>query len=133
MGAITLTPREQNRLLVLNALQRRTCTMAEALRLLGLSDRQIRRLRAAFQARGAAAWAHGNRGRPSPRRTPDRVRDRLLRLARTKYTRVNFQHLTELLAAHERLPLSRPTVHRILTAAGVASPRTPPPPPHRTR
>ena len=107
--------------------------MAEAMRLLGLSDRQIRRLRAAFQARGAAALAHGNRGRPSPRRTPDRVRDRLLRLARTKYTRVNFQHLTELLAAHERLPLSRPTVHRILTAAGVASPRTRRPPRHRTR
>ena len=49
--------------------------MAEALRLLGLSDRQIRRLRAAFQARGAAALAHGNRGRPSPRRTPARVRE----------------------------------------------------------
>lgn len=133
MGAITLTPREQTRLLVLNALQRRTCTLAEASRVLGLSDRQIRRLRAAFQARGAAALAHGNRGRPSPRRTPTTVRDRLLRLARTKYARVNFQHLTELLAAHERLHLSRPTVHRILTTAGVPSPRTRRPPRHRTR
>lgn len=133
MGAITMTPREQNRLLVLNALQQRRCTLAEAARVLGLSYRQLRRLRAAYQARGAAALVHGNRGRPSPRRTPAQTRDRLLRLARTKYAGVNFQHLTELLAEHEQLALSRPTIHRILRAAGVASPRTRRPPRHRTR
>lgn len=133
MGAITLMPREQTRLLVLNALQQCRCTMAEAARLLGLSPRQLRRLRTAYQARGAAALVHGNRGRPSPRRTPARTRDRLLRLARAKYAGVNFQHLTELLAEHEQLLLSRPTVHRILKAAGVASPRTRRPPAHRTR
>jgi hypothetical protein len=94
MGAITLTPREQNRLLVLNALQQRRCTMAEAAQILGLSPRQLRRQRAAYQARGVAALVHGNRGRPSPRRTPAQTRDCLLRLARAKYAGVNFQHLT---------------------------------------
>ncbi len=133
MGAITLTLREQNRLQVLNALQQRRCTPAEATRLLGLSSRQLRRLQVAYQTRGAAALAHGNRGRASPRRIPTKTQDRLLRLARTKYAGVNFQHLTELLAEQEHLVLSRPTVHRILTTAGVASPRTRRPPAHRTR
>ena len=133
MGAITLTPQEQNRLLVLNALQQCRCTMAEAAQVLGLSPRQLRRLRAAYQARGAAALVHGNRGRPSSRRTPAQTRDRLLHLARAKYAGVNFQHLTELLAEHDQVLLSRPTVHRILRAAGVSSPRTRRPPAHRTR
>lgn len=133
MGAITLTPREQTRLQVLNALQQGRCTPEEAIHLLGLSERHLRRLRAAYQIRGAAALAHGNRGRPSPRRIPAQRRDRLVRLARTKYAGVNFQHLTELLAEQDHLLLSRPTVHRILTRAGIVSPRTRRPPAHRTR
>lgn len=133
MGAITLTPHEHQRLMVLNALQRGTARMADAVRLLGLSARQIRRLRRAYQTRGAAALAHGNRGRPSPRRLPAKVRARILHLARTTYAGVNHQHLTELLAAQEQLHLSRPTLHRLLKAAGLRSPRTRRPPRHRTR
>jgi len=133
MGAITLTAKEHQRLMVLNALQRGTVKMAEAVRLLGLSARQIRRLRRAYQLRGAAALAHGNRGRPSPRRTPAKIRDRVLRLARTTYAGLNHQHLTELLGDQEHLHLSRPTIHRILAVAGLRSPRTRRPPRYRTR
>lgn len=133
MGAITLTANEHQRLMVLNALQGGTASIAAAGRLLGLSARQIRRLRRAYQTRGAAALVHGNRGRPSPRRIPAQVRARVLRLARTKYTGLNHQHLTELLADREHLPLSRPTIHRLLAAAGLRSPRTRRPPRHRTR
>jgi hypothetical protein len=61
------------------------------------------------------------------------VRARVLRLVRTKYAGVNHQHLTELLADQEHLHLSRPTIHRLLAAACVHSPRTRRPPRHRTR
>jgi hypothetical protein len=57
----------------------------------------------------------------------------VLRLARTTYAGVNHQHLTELLADQEQLRLSRPTLYRLLRAAGVRSPRTRRPPQHRTR
>jgi hypothetical protein len=48
----------------------------------------------------------------------------VIHLARTTYARVNFQHLSELLADRDGLVLSRPTLHRLLTAAGLRSPRT---------
>lgn len=133
MGAITLTLQEQKRLLVLNALQRGDCTPADAARVLGLSARQVRRVRAAYRTRGAAALVHGNRGRPSPRRTPKTVREHLVTLARTTYVGLNHVHFTDLLGEQEGVRLSRPTVHRILTAAGLRSPRTRRPPRHRTR
>lgn len=68
--AIVLTQRAQQQLIVLNALERGELFMAQAADLLGLSVRQVRRLRAAYRRRGAHALVHGNRGRPSPVRHP---------------------------------------------------------------
>lgn len=107
--------------------------MAEAARLLELSVRHRRRLRRAYRLRGAAALAHGNRGRPSPRRLPDSLRQRIVRLARTTYATVNHQHLTELLREREGLRVSRQSVSRLLHQAGLPSPRRRRPPKHRTR
>lgn len=80
----------------------------EAALLLGLSVRQVRRLRRTYRIRGPGALVHANRGRPSPRRVADAVRDRVVALAHTTYVGVNVQHLTELLAERDALRLSRP-------------------------
>src|SRR5712692_812482 len=133
MGEIIVSSREQGRLLVLNALNRGDLKMPEAARLLGLSVRHLRRLRRAYRIRGATALAHGNRGRPSPRRLPDPLRQRIVRLARTIYAAVNHQHLTELLREREGVRVSRQSVSRLLHQAGLPSPRRRRPPTHRTR
>lgn len=130
---ITLTQRAQQRLVVLNSLERGEVLMAEAAALVGLSVRQLQRIRQAYRRRGAQALVHGNRGRPSPRRVRPAIRDRVVRLAQTTYAGVNHKHLTELLAEREDLVLSHPTVHRILRDAGLRSPRRRRPPKHRQR
>lgn len=130
---ITLTHRAQQRLQILHALDRGELRMAEGAWLMGLSIRQVRRLRRAYRTRGPRALVHGNRGHPSPRRIADPIRARLIRLAQTTYADINFQHLSELLAEREGLTLSRPTIHRILRAAGLRSPRRRRPPRHRRR
>jgi hypothetical protein len=61
-----MTSREQQRAQVLNRLLVGDVTAAEAAILLGLSERQVFRLRAGYQRDGPAALVHGNRGRPSP-------------------------------------------------------------------
>jgi hypothetical protein len=60
---------EQRRLLVLIQLQSGVLVNAEAAGLLGLSVRQVQRLRGAYAQQGAAALVHGNRGRPSATRS----------------------------------------------------------------
>jgi transposase len=121
---VTLSQRETQHLMVLNALERSELTVADAAKLLGRSVRQTQRLRAAYRARGPAALVHANRGRASPRRVADAIRARVIQLARTIYARVNFQHFSELLAEREGIRLSPPTIHRLLTADGIRSPRT---------
>lgn len=128
-----MTHRAQQHLVVLHALDRGELRMIEAADLLGLSIRQVRRLRRAYRRRGPKAMVHGNRGRRSPRRVDDATRARIVRLARTTYTGLNHKHLSELLAEREGLALSHPTIHRILREAGLRSPRTRRPPRHRRR
>src|SRR3989454_502918 len=120
---ITLTQAEQQRVIVLTAVRERHVGAARAATLLGVSLRHCRRLLAAFRRDGPAALAHGNRGRPAPNRVPKSLERRIVRLARTTYAGFNHQHLTEKLAEAHRIVLSRPTVHRILLAAGLPSPR----------
>lgn len=126
-----MTQRAQQRLVVLNAVDRGEMVMAAAAALVGLSVRHLRRIRQAYRRRGARALVHGNRGRPSLRRVSAAIRIRIIKLARTIYAGVNHKHLTELLAEHEAIVLSHPTVHRILRSAGLRSPQRRRPPKHR--
>ena len=131
--SITLSGSEQRRLFVLNQLQSGSLVNAEAAALLGMSVRQLQRLRGAYQQEGAAALVHGNRGRAPGHALDPALARRVVALARTKYAGFNQHHLTEMLAEHEGVRLSRPTVHRILKAAGIAAPRRRRPPRHRRR
>lgn len=82
---ITLTRDENRRLLILSKIQEGIYTVREAAGLLGLSLRQSKRLLARFRQEGAAALAHGNRGRKPKHALPQSVQERVLDLAQTTY------------------------------------------------
>ena len=132
-GRITLTTAEQRRLIVLNHLESGALVNAEAARLLDLSVRQLQRMKAAYADLGAAALSHGNRGRRPVHALDPELARRVVELATTTYAGFNQQHLTELLVEEHGLAISRPSVHRILTAAGIPAPRKRRPPRHRRR
>ena len=96
---------------------------ARAAELLSLSVRQVKRLKKRLREQGEAALAHANRGRPSPRRLPARVRQAVVRLARSTYAGFNDHHLCEKLCEVEGFSLSRETLRRLLREAGLGSPR----------
>lgn len=132
-GTITLSSKELQRGTVLNDCTQGRLTCARAAALLGLSLRHCKRLKRRYRQAGAAALAHVNRGRPSPRRLPAPLRQRILRLARTTYAGLNDHHLCEKLAEREQIHLSRETLRRLLRAAGIGPPRQRRPPAHRQR
>src|SRR3979411_3054297 len=104
-----------------------------AAELLCLSVRQIKRLRKRMREDGEAALAHARRGRPSPRRLPARMRDRILHLARTRYVGFNDHHLCEKLGELEGISLGRETLRRLLRQNGLGSPKKRRAPAHRQR
>ena len=85
--SLTLSAKEQQRCEVVGRWLAGILTTTEAALLLGCSERTAWRLRAAMLRAGARGLAHGNRGRPSARRLPDEVADRIVLLATTRVPR----------------------------------------------
>ena len=128
-----MTPKEQSRLQVLNSLAAEQMTLDQAAELMGVTSRHTRRILAAYRERGAAALAHGHRGRRPANATPEALVADVAHLACTRYAGANHTHLAELLAEREGIHIGRTTLRRILLDAGVSSPRRRRPPKHRVR
>lgn len=128
-----MSNKEQRRAVVLNRVLAGEWTQAEAATSLGLSERQVRRLVAAYREHGPAALVHGNRDRKPTHALSEAIRSQVVTLAQGRYAGLNDVHLTEKLAEVEDLPVSREAVRRILRGAGIASPRRRRAPKHRQR
>lgn len=133
METYTLSQKELQRVAVISSCVQGNLACARAASLLDLTPRHIKRLKSRLRQGGEAALAHASRGRPSHRRLPQGVRDRVLLLARTTYAGFNDHHLCEKLREREGFSLGRETLRRLLRSAGIGSPRQRRAPTHRQR
>ena len=133
MHELTLNQKELTRLQVLNNVLEHRLPMDQAAVLMGVTERHAWRILAAYRKEGAAALSPGHRGRKPPNAVSDDLATAVVNLTRTQYSGVNHTHLTELLRERESIYLGRQTVRRILTRAGLPSPRRRRPPKRRVR
>jgi len=83
-----------------------------------LSRRQVFRLKRRLKEKGIEGLIHANRGRASPRRVKEHLRDTINYLYQGKYDGFNISHFTEMLAEREAIAVSRETVRAILLEKG---------------
>src|SRR5277367_3032221 len=129
----TLSQKELQRVGIISQCVQGNLACARAAELLDLSARHVKRLKARYRQGGAAALAHASRGRPSHRRLPCAVRERIVTLARSTYAGFNDHHLCEKLVEREGFSLSRETLRRLLRKQGLGPPRKRRTPAHRQR
>ena len=118
-----MTAKEMARLRVIERLVEGEMKVKEASRILNISTRQVKRIKKRVIKTGPGAVIHGNRKRKPINATADNVKDLVVELKKDKYEGTNFSHFAELISEGEKIGISRPTVHRILTEAGIKSPR----------
>ena len=118
-----MTQKEITRLRIINQTIDQVLTIREAAELLGLSERQVLRLKKGVGTEGPSFIIHKNRGRKPKHATTDGIRNLIIELKQTKYEEANFNHFLELIREHENIKVSYPTIHRILTEAGIKSPK----------
>src|SRR5215470_12798362 len=104
-------------------LAERRLTRRRAAALLGLSERQVRRLYRAFTRAGAVGLASRRRGRPSNRRLPDPTCDQALSLIRERYADFGPTFALPKLTEAHGLTLSVETLRGWMIAAGLWVPR----------
>lgn len=121
MGTITLSDKQQRRAEILGRAAAGILSAEQTAQLLGVTDRQVRRLLSRFKAEGIKSVVHANTGRSPINKTPAVVRQKLLELAGEQglYHDFNTCHLQELLIEREGLQLGRSTLDRLLKEGGV--------------
>ena len=100
---------------------------------LGLSIRQVQRLKKTLRAKGPTGLAHGNRGTTASHALPEDLTEQVVDLYKGTYLGFNFSHFHEKLTEVEGLGLCPSSVGRILKGAGYASPKKRRSPKHRSR
>jgi transposase len=128
-----LSQQELQRLKVVESAVEGRLSVAEAAALLGVSDRQLKRLKRSYDSADAEWVHHGNQGRQPVNAIAPEVRERVIELAIGKYAGFNDSHLHEKLTRNEGLTLSRASVQRILREAGTRSPQKRRSPKYRSR
>ena len=82
---VTMSGKELRRVHVIRQVRDKRITQGEAGTLLGVTDRQIRRLLRRVEQEGDQGLVHRGRGKPSNRRIAEPVKAKVLRLYETRY------------------------------------------------
>jgi len=122
-ATVGLTMGELDRLQIMTRLAERRLNRRRAAALLGLSERQVRRLYRAFQRDGAAGLASRRRGRPSNRRLAPTVRAQALGLVRARYADFGPTFAHQKLTEEHALAFSVETLRGWMIAASLWVPR----------
>jgi transposase len=121
-----MSEREMRRAAVLAQVKGGSWTLVEAAERMELSYRQVKRLWKRYQKHGAAGLVHLSAGRRSNRAQPKKIRARVVRLIRQKYSgevgeRFGPTLAAEHLASEDQIELSATTVRRWMLAEGLWS------------
>lgn len=109
---IVMSIEEVKRLkLVQSAIDRRI-TQKSVSSILGLSERQVRRLVKVVRDKGDRGIIHESRGRPSNRRLPDEVKEKVLSLYKERYPDFGPMLATEKLLEREGIKISDETLRK---------------------
>ncbi len=121
-----MSDRELKRAAVLAQVKSGSRTLGEAAERMELSYRQTKRLWRRYQSKGAAGLVHGSAGRAWNRAKPKKIRAKVVRLIRQKYSgevgiRFGPTLAAEHLCSEDQIELSASTVRRWMMAEGLWS------------
>lgn len=114
-----LTRAEMKKVLVVEKILGGHMTNKEGAAALGISGRQIIRLKKTYLEKGAEGITHQNRNRKPVHALTEGVKERVVELYTTMYHGSNNCHYAELLEEHEGLKLSSSSIRRILLEKGI--------------
>lgn len=129
---IILSMKEEKRYEVVKESLAGKIKVKQAAEVLGLSERQVYRIRRRVREEGIKGVIHRLRGKRSKRRLSEELRAKIKGLYQQKYYDFNINHFTEFLEL-EGIKVSRESVRKILREAGIYWKKPKRQPKHRIR
>jgi len=115
----SITMAELNRYEVIKSLLERKLNNKDAGLALGLSMRQIQRIKQRVFQEGVRGVFHGNKGRKPVHAFSTEFKAEVIYLFKQKYFDFNFSHLSDYLSEAEDMEIGRETLRKWLRAAGL--------------
>jgi len=126
LGRTAMSERELRRAAILAQVKGGKWTLVEGAERMDVSYRQAKRLWKRYESKGAVGLVHGSAGQASNRAKPKKLRNKVARLIRQKYSgevgiRFGPTLAAEHLASEDQIELSTSTVRRWMLAEGLWS------------
>lgn len=118
-----LTQQEQEKLDIINAALAGTITKAKAAVMLGISPRQVKRLKSKVREQGYLAVIHKLKGRQSNHHIEEEIKEKALTVIEEKYADFKPSFATEKLAEHHAIQISYGTTRLWMIEKGLWKPR----------
>ena len=110
----------------LKKITNKECTIKQAADSLGLSTRQVKRLKKGFKEKGVESVIHGNLNRKPKHAISKEIKNEIINLKISeKYKEANIAHFYDLIKECEmkEIKIKYETIYKILKAAGIKSPK----------
>ncbi len=120
---IIMSQKEINRYDIIKRVINKELNGTEASKLLILSARQIRRLKKKVKEKGAKGLTHGNRGRTSNRKMPNRERQNIISLIKNHYSDFGPLLASEKLLERHQIEKDKGTIRAIMIEEGIWKPK----------
>jgi len=118
-GLLTMSLKETNRILIMEKLLKKEIKQKKAARILGLSVRQVRRLKKRYKSEGLKGLIHKHRGKPSPRRIPEEEINRVIDIVKKSYWDFGPTLALEKLEQYNSVGFKRETLRKLMIRAGI--------------
>ena len=121
---LALSQKQRTRLKVISMYSERKITRKKAAEVLGMSERQVTRIRKEYELLGDESIVHKNTGRAPSNALLSGFKTKVLAIhAQPEYVGVNHTHFREILLEDHGIEISYSSLHRILAEADRASPK----------
>jgi transposase len=119
MDLLTMSPKEVNRLEVIQRVKEKRMKGKAAAELLGISERQVKRLVRRYREQGAGGLISKRRGKPSSHQLGEETKREVLDLLRGKYKGFGPTLACEKMVEVEGLKISDESVRRLMMVEGL--------------
>ena len=122
-GLLNMNHKEVNRISIMEKVLKKEIKQKKAAKVLGLSTRQIRRLKKQYKKKGAKGLIHKSRGRIGNRKIPNEEIAKIVNLVKEKYWDFGPTLAWEKLVQYHHLSFSVETLRKAMIKDGVWKPK----------
>ena len=122
-GLITLNKEEQRKNDILVKYINKEISIHDICKLLSITDRQVRRIKASYLERGVISIPHKNKYLNPHNKTDASLTNKIIDLYKSDYYGWNFRHFNDILKSEHDIFVSHSFIYNSFTSAGIISPR----------